>query len=109
MGAHNNPFQFTPKKKRCLLGERREAFEKMKNIHRNETVAEIVRNQNETHRIIEKDGRLIQKIFPIYKNPDPNHMLDYRSQFYVPQKHFLGIQALYMFRKKVLSTLPTIC
>lgn len=71
--------------------EKRDAFEEMKNIHRNETVAEIVRNQNEQHRIIEKDGRLIQKIFPIYKSPDPEHLLDYRSQFYVPQKHLFGL------------------
>ncbi|MEL7002317.1 MAG: ATP-binding cassette domain-containing protein, partial [Bacteroidota bacterium] len=70
--------------------EKREEFDRMKNLHRNETVANIVRNQNETHRIIEKDGHLIQKIFPIYKYPDPKHLLDYRSQFYVPQKHLFG-------------------
>ena len=70
--------------------QKREAFERLKDRYRNETIADIVRNQNETHRIIESEGELIQKVFPIYKDPDPSYWLDYRSQFYVPAKHFLG-------------------
>jgi len=70
--------------------EDRAAFDAFKDKHRNEAIAEIVRNQNEQHRIIESDGHLIQKIFPIYKNPDPGSPLDYRTQFYVAKKHFLG-------------------
>ncbi|GAA0894195.1 ATP-binding cassette domain-containing protein [Fulvivirga kasyanovii] len=70
--------------------EEREAFEKLKDRYRNETIAEIVKNQNEPHRILEAHGELVQKIFPIYKDPEPKHLLDYRSQFYVPKKHILG-------------------
>ncbi|MDX1628042.1 MAG: ABC transporter ATP-binding protein, partial [Fulvivirga sp.] len=68
----------------------RAEFEAFKDKYRNEAIAEIVKNQNEQHRIIESDGHLIQKIFPIYKDPYPESLLDYRSQFYVPKKHFLG-------------------
>jgi hypothetical protein len=51
----------------------------------------------EENRIIEKDGQLIQKIFPIYKDPDPEHMVDFDAQFYMPSKHFLSrnIDTLY--------------
>jgi len=70
--------------------ENRAEFEAFKDRYRNEAIAEVVNNQNDIHRIVESDGRLIQKIFPIYKNPDPSHLLDYRSQFYVSKKHFLG-------------------
>ena len=42
------------------------------------------------HRIIEKDGKLVQKIYPIYKDPDPVHSVDFDAQFYMPSKHFLN-------------------
>ncbi len=71
--------------------EKKKSFEAMKEQYRNETIVEIVKNQNETHRIVEENGKLVQKIYPIYNDPDPDHILDYRSQFYVPEKHFLGI------------------
>ncbi|MEQ8475327.1 ATP-binding cassette domain-containing protein [Fulvivirga sp.] len=71
--------------------EKRAEFDKLKELYRNETIVEIVKNQNEPHRIIEEDGRLVQKIYPIYNDPDPDHLLDYRAQFYVPNKQFLGI------------------
>ncbi|MTI22005.1 ATP-binding cassette domain-containing protein [Fulvivirga sp. RKSG066] len=77
--------------------EDRAAFDAFKDRYRNEAIAEIVRNQHEQHRIIESNGKLVQKIFPIYKDPTPDHMFDYRSQFYVAKKHFLGytIDTLY--------------
>lgn len=71
--------------------EKRAIFEKMKEQYRNETIVDIVKNQNETHRIIEEDGHLVQKIYPIYNDPKPKHLFDYRAQFYVPNKHFLGL------------------
>lgn len=71
--------------------EKKVHFEVMKKQYRNETIVEIVKNQNETHRIVEDDGKLVQKIYPIYNDPEPDHLFDYRAQFYVPTKHFLGI------------------
>ena len=72
--------------------EKMEQFEKMKAEYYNETLSELVKNQNEIHRIVEKNGRLHQKIFPVYMEPTPNHYFDYRTQFYVPVKHFLGLR-----------------
>ena len=71
--------------------EKRKAFENVKDKYRNETIVEIVKNQNEAHRIVEEDGKLVQKIYPIYNDPEPDHIFDYRAQFYVPKKHFAGI------------------
>ena len=65
-------------------------FETDRNSYQNEAIAELVKNTVESNRIIEKDGKLIQKIFPIYKNPDPDHMVDFNAQFYMPAKHFLN-------------------
>jgi len=65
-------------------------FESFRQDYYNETIADFVRNISESHRIIEKDGKLIQKIYPIYKDPDPDHIIDFDAQFYMPAKHFLN-------------------
>lgn len=70
--------------------ELEKAFEAYRNTYQNEAIAELVKNTVESNRIIEKDGKLVQKIFPIYKNPDPDHMVDFNAQFYMPAKHFLN-------------------
>lgn len=70
--------------------EKEKAFEKFRNSYQNEAITELVRNTMETNRVIEKDGKLIQKIYPIYKDPDPDHMVDFDAQFYMPAKHFLN-------------------
>jgi hypothetical protein len=66
-----------------------ESFTLYKERYHNEAISELVKNIDETHRIIEQDGKLIQKIYPIYKDPDPDHPIDFDAQFYMPSKHFL--------------------
>lgn len=70
--------------------EKEAAFAAFREAHHNEAIAELVKNLTETHRIIEKDGKLIQKIYPIYKDPDPSHAIDFNAQFYMPAKHILS-------------------
>jgi len=70
--------------------EKQAEFERFRNEYHNETVAELVKNLGETNRIIEKNGKLIQKIFPVYKRPAPEHLVDFNAQFYMPAKHFLN-------------------
>ncbi len=69
--------------------EKEAVFNQFRETYHNEAIAELVKNLTETHRIIEKDGKLIQKIYPIYKDPDPDHAIDFNAQFYMPAKHFL--------------------
>lgn len=64
-------------------------FKDYREAYHNETITDLVKNLAETHRVIEQDGKLIQKIYPIYKDPDPDHMVDFDAQFYMPAKHFL--------------------
>lgn len=70
--------------------EKKAEFDLLKSHYYNESIAGLVKNQNEQHRIIEQDGILVRKIFPIYMTPHPHGMFDFRDQFYVPQKHFMG-------------------
>lgn len=69
--------------------EKEKEFAIFRENYHNEAIAELVKNISETHRVIEKDGKLIQKIYPIYKDPEPDHMVDFDAQFYMPSKHFL--------------------
>lgn len=70
--------------------ELEKTFDTFRDTYHNETIAELVKNTAESNRIIEVDGKLIQKIYPIYKDPEPDHMVDFNAQFYMPSKHFLN-------------------
>lgn len=70
--------------------EKEKEFEAFRTSYQNESITDLVKNTVESNRIIEKDGKLIQKIFPIYKDPDPEHWVDFDAQFYMPAKHFLN-------------------
>ena len=65
-------------------------FNRFRETYHNESIADLVKNLTETHRIIEHEGKLVQKIYPIYKDPDPDHAIDFDAQFYMPAKHFLN-------------------
>jgi hypothetical protein len=47
---------------------------------------------NTKNRWIEYKGEIIQQINPIFQETAPKSLLDYRSQFFAPQKNLFGIQ-----------------
>ena len=68
-----------------------------------------MKNTGETNRIIEKDGKLIQKIFPVYKTPEPEHLVDFNAQFYMPAKHFLNMDVdTYYFNMGVIWSMTLV-
>ncbi|MBT1687291.1 ATP-binding cassette domain-containing protein [Dawidia soli] len=73
------------------------AFSAFREAYHNDAITDLVKNISEGHRIVAVEGKLVQKIFPIYKDPDPAHKIDFDAQFYMPAKHFLGrnIDTLY--------------
>lgn len=63
-----------------------------KNKYFNESLSDLVRNIAVKERLLEYRGQLIQQIDPIFNSPEyPNHALDYRTHFFAPRKHFLGV------------------
>lgn len=70
--------------------EKQAMFNLYRETYHNDAITELVKNLTETHRIVEQDGKLIQKIYPVYKDPDPEHPIDFDAQFYMPAKHFLN-------------------
>lgn len=57
----------------------------------NKAVTDAVENISSPERIVEYNGTLVQKIFPIYlKDHKPAHILDFSANLYQPTKHFAG-------------------
>jgi len=95
---YNNKYNITREKKDQLVAqmtitaEKRAFFDKMRQQYQNESLGNLVKNRAATDRIIEKDGKLIQKIYPIYYQPtEADGPLDFRTKFFAPKKHFWGI------------------
>ncbi|HMJ68417.1 MAG TPA: ATP-binding cassette domain-containing protein [Cyclobacteriaceae bacterium] len=59
--------------------------------YQNDAVTNLVENTANSVRIVEWNGELIQKVYPIYcEDQRPSGMFDFRAQFYSPVKHFMG-------------------
>jgi hypothetical protein len=63
-----------------------------KNKYYNESLADLVKNVSTKNRILEYNGEIIQQINPIFADPKPKNVFDYRAQFFSPTKSFLGVQ-----------------
>jgi hypothetical protein len=58
----------------------------------NDAVSDAVKNMTSADRIVEYDGKLIQKIYPIYMDEHrPSHLFDFSANLYQPTKHFAGV------------------
>lgn len=83
-------------KEKLIIGltpsdEDKKKFADMNKKYQNESVISMVENSNNSVRIVEWEGELVQKIYPIYfADHRPAHMFDFRENFYVPSKYFLG-------------------
>jgi len=72
--------------------EKQLAFYELRDHYENTGVIELVENKITADRILEYDGELIQKIYPIYYEPIyPKTALDFRTKFFAPKKHFAGV------------------
>lgn len=68
-------------------------FQTLREQYVNEAVSNAVKNISSSDRIVEFEGKLIQKIFPIYMDEHrPRHLLDFSANLYQPTKHFGGLE-----------------
>ncbi len=66
-------------------------YEKERQRYVNKAVSDAVRNISTPDRIVEYEGSLFQKIYPIYiLEHKPRHPFDYSANLFQPTKHFLG-------------------
>lgn len=68
-------------------------YNSMKERYENEAVTNLVENNVSAVRIVEWDGELLQKIYPIYsEDTRPTNQFDFRAPFYSPVKQLFGIK-----------------
>jgi ABC-type multidrug transport system ATPase subunit len=68
----------------------REKYNAIKNVYLNESISDIVRKVFEKNKILRDGDMLIQNVDPIYKMPEAENYLSFRTHFFAPQKHFAG-------------------
>jgi hypothetical protein len=62
-----------------------------RNKYQNKQVATAVKNVATPNRIVENEGKLYQRIYPIYQEDHkPRHLLDFSANLFQPTKHFWG-------------------
>lgn len=68
----------------------KQAFLKLREEYENEGLSQLVKNANDIsgERCLEKEGRLIQQIEPIFQDPTESKIG--RAHFFAPRKNFLG-------------------
>lgn len=71
--------------------EGKKALDSTRLVYQNEAIISALRNNTTEFRVINIDNRLVRKIDPIYfTDHKPSNFFDFRSNFYVPVKHFMG-------------------
>jgi len=73
-----------------LLKNKKDTYYEYLNDFHNESLSDHVRKIYERKKIVAFDHRLVRMIDPVFRDPVPQHPLDFRTHFFAPRKHFLG-------------------
>jgi hypothetical protein len=68
--------------------EQKHGMEILINAHENANLKDLMTNRQVVDKMLEIDGKLIQKIDPIYLDPEPNGII--RAHFFAPRKPLAG-------------------
>jgi ABC-type multidrug transport system ATPase subunit len=81
-----------------------------KNAYYNESLSDLVKNVSVKERVLEYDGKLIQQINPIFQDPHPSGVSDYRTAFFVPEKNLFGTSiSTFVFDTLVIWGMALVC
>jgi len=72
-----------------LQAEDSEGFLKLRDMYTNESLEEFVTNKNETQKVVDFKGEIIQKMDPIYMDTKHNFI---KAHFYAPEKKVFGLE-----------------
>ncbi|MCB8963873.1 MAG: ATP-binding cassette domain-containing protein [Bacteroidales bacterium] len=65
-------------------------YEGKRRAYHNESIADLATKALEKNKILQYQDELVQQNDPVYRDPVPNHFLDFRSHFLAPRKYFMG-------------------
>jgi len=72
-----------------LQVEDSEGFLKLRDLYTNESLEEFVTNKNETQKVVDFKGEIIQKMDPIFMDTKHNFI---KAHFYAPEKKVFGLE-----------------
>ena len=76
---------------RTKNSESKSKYMMLRDKFENEQIGNMIKNIQTKKRVVRSDDALVQKIYPIYaKNEFPSSSLDFRTNFYYPEKYFAG-------------------
>jgi hypothetical protein len=83
---------------------RKKYFDELREKYENKAVATAVKNINTPNRIVEYNGRLYQRMYPIYLDTHkPSNYFDFSANLFQPTKHFAGnVYNTYYFNLAVM-------
>ncbi len=73
-----------------LENKDKKLFEAKRKAYHNESISDLATKTFEKNHILQYKDELVQQFDPVYRDPIPNHILDFRSHFLAPQKYFFG-------------------
>lgn len=89
---YNQAYNWANSKKENLIlqleSADKEAVSALKRDYYNDKLEEFVLNRNDSKKIIAIDGKLVQKVDPIYLDPDHKFI---KAHFYAPRKQIFGL------------------
>ena len=74
-----------------LVNKNPQLYEAKRKAYHNESISDLAMKVFEKNQILLFKDELVPQIDPVYRDPIPNHILDFRSHFLAPQKYFLGV------------------
>ena len=73
--------------------QKQASYEMERLSYTNDAVTDAVLNVSAIERIMEYNGRLVQRIYPVYNDEhNPEYFFDFSANLYQPTKHFAGVQ-----------------
>lgn len=83
-------YNFANTKKETIIEKlTKDGFQDLRENYHNKSLEEFVVNKNETTAIIEYKGELVQKVDPVYMDPESKFI---KAHFYSPTKQIFGVK-----------------
>lgn len=74
-----------------LVSTNPKLYEGKRRAYHNESISDLATKFTEKNKILQYKDELVQQNDPVFRDPLPNHLLDFRSHFLAPRKYFLGM------------------
>jgi len=91
---YNNEFQRIDKikdiKVNYLMQTNKVLYNAKKQAFHNESISDLATKALEKNKVLEYNDELVQQYDPVFRDPEPESFISFRSHFLAPRKYFFG-------------------